>query len=168
MASSSSAVQRPPRRDIFEASLHGAQQRPFIPRLRADPPAYQPVPHNLLEFRALEGERNRELRLRQLFRSLPQHPRPDHDDADDEAVADSAAYAVHDDRALTQESAKRLEEMYQDELYSRFRKHKFGFLHRNVGWAEFSAVCGHQGGRCVSGYPLPYTRADSGRCAAGE
>lgn len=133
MASTSTTSQRPSRRDIFEASFTGAQDRPWLPRLRSDPPAYHPVPHNLSEFRTLEGEEARQRRLRRLWSSLLKKPKNNHDDSEDEAVA--RQYAVNDDDSLTAESAKRLQEMYHDELFNRCRGE--GFLHRNIGWKEF-------------------------------
>lgn len=132
MASTSAAGQGPSRREIFDASFTGAQDRPWIPRLRADPPAYHPVPHNLSEFRLQEGQ-ERERRLRRLWRSLPKNPKVDHDDAEDEAVAQQ--YSVEDDHSLSLESAKRLQEMYNDELFNRFRGH--GLFHRNISWEDF-------------------------------
>lgn len=128
-------VQRPSRRQIFEASLSGAQARPFIPRLRSDPPAYQPVPHNLVEFREHEGKDVRERRLRRLWLSLPKKQRLNHDESSDEEIAKE--YTVADEHSLTKEGAQRLQEMYQDELLLRFRRHTAGFLHRSIGWKEF-------------------------------
>ena len=132
MASASTTGQGPSRRDIFDASLAGAQDRPWIPRLRSDPPAYHPIPHSLSEFRSQEG-RERETRLRRLWRSLPKNPKVNHDELEDEAVA--RRYAVQDDHSLTPESARRLQEMYNDELFDRCRGK--GFLHRNIGWEDF-------------------------------
>lgn len=133
MVSSSTSGQGPSRREVYEASLNGVQDRPWLPRLRSDPPAYHPVPHNLSEFRVQEGKESRERRLRRLWTSLPKNPKISHDEAEDEAVA--SKYAVEDDHSLTEDDAKRLQEMYNDELYNRFRGE--GFLHRNVGWNEF-------------------------------
>ena len=128
-------AQRPSGRQVFEASLSGAQARPFIPRLRSDPPAYQPVPHNLLEFREHEGKDVRERRLRRLWISLPKNQKLNHDESGDQEIAEQ--YRVEDEHSLTKERAERLQEMYQDELLLRFRKHTAGFLHRNITWKEF-------------------------------
>ena len=135
MSASASGQQRISRREIFEASLSGKQTRPFVPRLRSDPPAYQPIPHNLAEFRVQEGRDVRERRLRRLWVSLPKHPKLQHYESDDGEVAKE--YPVANDHCLTKESAQRLEEMYQDELLLRFRRHTAGFLNRNIGWEEF-------------------------------
>lgn len=134
MASTFTGGQGPSRRAVFEASFTGAQDRPWIPRLRSDPPAYRPAPHNLCEFRELEGKEAREHRLRHLWSSLPKNPKINHDELEDEAVA--RQYAVEDDRSLTRENARRLQEMYNDEFFHCVRGE--GFLHRNVGWKEFT------------------------------
>ena len=84
MPSSDSILQCPTRREVFEASLAGAQTRPFIPRLRSDPPPYQPLPHSLVEFRVQEGRENREHRLKQLWYSLPKKQKLEHDESEDE------------------------------------------------------------------------------------
>lgn len=133
MASGSTTGQGPSKSEIFEASCNGAQYRPWLPRLRSDPPAYRPVPHNLSEFRTQEGKDSRERLLRELWASLPKDPKVKHNESEDEAVA--RKYAVEDDHSLTAEDARRLQEMYDDELYNRFRGE--GFLHRSVGWREF-------------------------------
>ena len=149
MASSNPDLHRPTRREVFEASLAGAQTRPFIPRLRSDPPAYQPVPHNLVEFRAQESKEHRERRLKRLWLSLPKRQKIDHDESEDEEVA--RAYPVESDHALTAESAQRLQEMYQDELLNRCRKHSAGFLQRRIGWLEFEKYAeAKEAGACLA------------------
>lgn len=67
--------------------------------------------------------------------SLPKHPKLQHDESADEEIAKE--HVVDDDHSLTKESAQRLQEMYQDELLLRFRRHTAGFLNRNIGWKEF-------------------------------
>ncbi|KAI0773450.1 mitochondrial carrier [Irpex lacteus] len=136
MASSSApGSPGPSKRDIFERSLSGAQTRPFIPRLRSDPPPYQPIPHNLLEFRAQEGKETREKRLKKLWQSLPKKQKRRHDAGEDDVVAKK--WEVEDDHSLTKESAKRLQDMYHDELLLRFRGHTAGLLNRDISWHEF-------------------------------
>ncbi|GBE79699.1 Calcium-binding mitochondrial carrier SAL1 [Sparassis crispa] len=120
-------------RDVYEASLSGAQDRPFLPRLRSDPPINPPICHSLREFRARETPEEKEKRLRKLWRRLPEWNRPR--GLDDEAVA--TAYPVQEGGSLTAESAKRLEEMYDDELLGRCGGHTAGFLHRNISWRDF-------------------------------
>ncbi|KIP10715.1 hypothetical protein PHLGIDRAFT_125406 [Phlebiopsis gigantea 11061_1 CR5-6] len=133
MAATSTRGKGPSRREIFEASFNGAQDRPWLPRLRADPPAYRPAPHDLCQFRGLEGKESRERRLRRLWNSLPKNPEIKHDEDEDEAIA--RKYAVEDDQSLTEDDAKRLQEMYNDELYNNCLGS--GFLHRKIGWKEF-------------------------------
>ncbi|KAI0702892.1 mitochondrial carrier [Cytidiella melzeri] len=140
MASSSTSTpttgpSQPSRRDIFEQSLSGAQTRPFIPRLRSDPTSYQPIPHNLVEFRVQESRAGREKRLRRLWLSLPKNRTLTHDAGDDADVA--RTWTVEDEHSLTKESATRLQEMYQDELLLRFRGHTAGLLNRDISWTEF-------------------------------
>ena len=57
------------------------------------------------------------------------------DEEEDELVA--KRWTVDDDHSLTKESAKRLQEMYQDELLLRFRGHTAGLLNRDISWHEF-------------------------------
>ncbi|KAI0081721.1 mitochondrial carrier [Panus rudis PR-1116 ss-1] len=125
---------RPTGRDLFEATLSGAHPRPFIPRLRSDPPAYHPPPHSLLEFREQEGADNREQRLRKLWTKLPKRLR--RHDQDDEEV--SREYPVHPSEGLTREGAKRLEKMYEDELLGYCGGHTSGFRNRHVSWEAFT------------------------------
>lgn len=127
------AQRQPTGKEIFDASFTGAQNRPFIPRLRSDPPAYHPLPHSLLEFRELEGANRREQRLQDLWRSLPK--RSHHNGNDDEEIG--RKYPVRSDGSLTAESAKQLEEMYEDELLGHCGGHTSGFLRRSIGWKEF-------------------------------
>ena len=124
---------RPTRREIFDATLSGVQRPPFIPRLKSDPPAYHPIPHSLVEFREQEGFVNREQRFHRLWMKLPK--RVPHHDIDDDEV--SRQYPVRNDHALTEESAKRLEAMYEDELLGSCGGHTSGFKRRVVSWEDF-------------------------------
>lgn len=124
---------QPSKRELFDATLSGAQDPPYIPRLRSDLPTYRPVPHSLQEFRDQEGHEARERRLRELWSRLPQ--RSGSLDADDERFAET--YAVKADGALTPETARKLQEMYDNELRSRCGAHTSGFLHRKTSWREF-------------------------------
>ncbi|EIW61998.1 mitochondrial carrier [Trametes versicolor FP-101664 SS1] len=125
---------RPSARQIYEEVLSGARPRPFIPRLRSDPPPFQPIPHSLREFRALEGDA-RQQRLRALWRRLPKRNEGNNGADDAEAVA--RAYPVKSDGDLTAESAKQLGEMYEDELLGRCGVPTRGPFARRVSWAEF-------------------------------
>lgn len=152
MAATSTRGKGPSRREIFEASFNGAQDRPWLPRLRADPPAYRPAPHDLCQFRGLEGKESRERRLRRLWNSLPKNPKIKHDEDEDEAIA--RKYAVEDDQSLTEDDAKRLQEMYNDELYNNCLGS--GFLHRKIGWKEFERYAdAKEAGAFPSCSPVP-------------
>ncbi|KAI0774233.1 mitochondrial carrier [Fomes fomentarius] len=121
---------RPSARQIYEETLSGARPPPLIPRLRSDPPTFTPIPHSLREFRAQEGEESRRKRLRALWSRLPRQD--EHHLADDEAVA--RAHPVKRDGDLTAESARELDEMYEDELLGRCTRGPFS---RRVSWPEF-------------------------------
>lgn len=150
VAEPAASPRRHMRREIFEASFSGAQPRPFIPRLRSDPPSYQPLPHNLFEFREQEGQECRTTRLKKLWATLPKNVRINHGEDEDEQVAKE--YTVDDGKQLlTREWAQRLEEMYQDELFTRCRTHTLGLLHRNIGWAEFEKYAeAKEAGACLA------------------
>ncbi|KAI1795191.1 mitochondrial carrier [Ganoderma leucocontextum] len=126
---------RPSAREIFEETLSGARPQPFIPRLRSDPPPYQPIPHSLREYRVQEGGEQRRKRLRALWNRLPKR---DSTAAavDDEAVA-HAYPPVRRDGDLTAESARQLDEMYEDELLGRCGVHGRGLFSTRVSWPEF-------------------------------
>ncbi|KZT20402.1 mitochondrial carrier [Neolentinus lepideus HHB14362 ss-1] len=122
----------PSNREIYEACLSGAQERPYIPRLRSDPPAYHPLSHSLLEFRQQEGAEERELWLRELWKRLPKRKLAN---VDEEAV--SKAIPVLDNTSLTPERAKKLQEMYEDELVGTCNSNGLGLTRLHIGWKEF-------------------------------
>lgn len=99
---------KPTGRQIFEATLSGAQDRPWIPRLRGDPPAYVPLPHTLAEFRKQEGRAYRKKRLRALWERLPTDPVVKEGKGEEDKPGPSG---------LTRERAQRLENIYEQELY---------------------------------------------------
>ena len=125
---------RPSARQIFEETLSGARPPPLIPRLRSDPVQFPAIPHSLREFRAQEGEAARKKRLRELWSHLPQR-NGGNSSVDDEAVA--RAYPIKQDGDLTAESARQLDEMYEDELLGRCGVHSRGPFSRRVSWPEF-------------------------------
>ena len=137
---------RPPARQIFEETLSGARPQPFIPRLRSDPPPFPAVPHSLREFRELEGDERRHKRLREFWSRLPK--RDGNHGVDEEAVA--RAYPVKRDGDLTAESARQLDEMYEDELLGRCGVHMRGPFSRRVSWPEFEKYAdAKEMGTCV-------------------
>lgn len=96
----------PSRRAVFDASFSGAQATPLIPPLRSDPPSWQPLPSTLIEARQLEGEQNREARLRALWSRLPTH--------DKNVEHDENLWS--NQTSLNDERARRLWAMYENEL----------------------------------------------------
>jgi solute carrier family 25 (mitochondrial phosphate transporter), member 23/24/25/41 len=129
---------RPSARDVFQGSLNGAQDRPWIPHLRSDPSFYRPLPNNLLEFRQQEGAEQRERHFRQLWKRLPPVKRrlldhTDHDGGDPVAVRAEADAAVHN--GLSRERATQLDRQYSDELLGCCH----GKLRGHIGWREFKA-----------------------------
>jgi solute carrier family 25 phosphate transporter 23/24/25/41 len=61
-------------REAFDGS-YTTQGRPYIPRLRSDPPSWHWLPRTLSEYREREGKQNREARLRVLWQRLPKERR---------------------------------------------------------------------------------------------
>ncbi|KAJ7908292.1 mitochondrial carrier [Mycena leptocephala] len=118
-------------REIFEASDSGAEDRPFIPKLRSDPLPLRP-PRTLLEFREQEGEANRKRRLKELWQQLPVL----HRDSTNKPLAavDNAS------SGLTPEAAQRLITMYEKELLRKCGGHSSSTSPMGgIPWKEFKA-----------------------------
>lgn len=103
----------PSSRDLYDDTLSGAQDRPFVPRLKSDSTPYHPLPHSLVEFREQEGRANRKARLRELWLRLPplEPHSPEHEDPNA-----SGSSIVKDYASLTPERAKKIRNMYEQEL----------------------------------------------------
>ena len=99
---------------LFEATLNGHVDRPFLPRLKNDPSPYD-IPPRLEDYRSAEGT-SRERRLRRLWGQLPPTGR---DQRDGTRVVMPIAFTHVDD--LTPERAAQLREMYDVELLRRCR-----------------------------------------------
>ncbi|KAF8607712.1 mitochondrial carrier [Ceratobasidium sp. AG-I] len=99
---------------LFEATLNGHVDRPFLPRLKNDPSPYD-IPPRLEDYRSAEGT-NRERRLRRLWGQLP--PTSDGQRNGARVVMPIALTHVDD---LTPERAAQLREMYDVELVRRCR-----------------------------------------------
>ncbi|CAE6405214.1 unnamed protein product [Rhizoctonia solani] len=99
---------------LFEATLNGSADRPFIPPLRYDPGPYD-IPPRLEDYRSAEGK-DREPRLRRLWEQLPPTT---HSKNDGTRTVMPVALAHVDD--LTPERATQLRKMYDDELLGRCR-----------------------------------------------
>ncbi|KAJ7129594.1 mitochondrial carrier domain-containing protein [Mycena epipterygia] len=115
-------------REIFEASDSGAQNRPFIPKLRSDPPPRRP-PRTLSEFREYEGRDNRKRRLKALWQQLPVLHHGSTNRPPDAAV---------DDAGLTPEAAQRLIAMYEKELLRKCGGHSSSTSPMGgIAWKDF-------------------------------
>ncbi|KAJ7700148.1 mitochondrial carrier domain-containing protein [Mycena rosella] len=101
-------------REIFEASDSGAEDRPFIPKLRSDTLPRRP-PRTLSEFREEEGRDNRKARLKALWKQLP---------------------VLHHDAA--KQAAQRLITMYDKELLRKCGGHSSSTSPMGrIPWKEF-------------------------------
>jgi solute carrier family 25 phosphate transporter 23/24/25/41 len=119
-------------RQVYDGSYSGAQERPWIPRLRSDISSYHPLPHSLVEFRELEGPKARETHLRQLWKRLPKSPllALDHEDHEHDASS------VDDGGHLTPARAKELKRDYESELMGRCHG-RLGSLRTHIAFKEF-------------------------------
>ncbi|KAI0269139.1 mitochondrial carrier [Gloeopeniophorella convolvens] len=120
MPESSSSVSN---RTIYEASYSGAQDRPYIPRLRSDAPSYRPLPQSLIEFREQEGREHRKTRLRALWKRLPT--------LDDGDAASDMMTSAEGATSLTLERARQMRRMYERELMGNCK------ADGHIGWKEF-------------------------------
>jgi len=135
-SSGASNLDSPPklsRREIFDNTLSGAVERPDLPHLSRDDYHGQVKPRSLQDYRSLEGEKEREQRLRAVWHKLPKS----------KAKTDAALYSKEDDliahrsleasvsskrTELTKENAQSLWEMYEAELRDQ---------HKVVAWNSF-------------------------------
>jgi solute carrier family 25 (mitochondrial phosphate transporter), member 23/24/25/41 len=116
---------------IYDDVLAGAQDRPWIPRLRSDPPPYHPLSLSLQEFRQREGHDSRKQRLKETWERLPS----------------TTIMQIRRDLGplkatkLTREEAQQLEGAYEDELLGRCNGKKIpgeaGLGKAQVSWKEF-------------------------------
>ncbi|TDL29557.1 mitochondrial carrier [Rickenella mellea] len=98
--------------EIYDATLAGAQDRPFIPRLKSDPSPFHPLPRSLEDYKRQEGAEAREERLRKLWEKLPAM----------QSMVEQKSNAPPqstDQASLTPERAKTLTSIYRDELVHR-------------------------------------------------
>lgn len=141
---------RPSGREIFEGALSGALDRPFIPRLRSDPPttSFLPLARSLEAFRHEEGLDNREKRLHAVWKRIP-HPRGSHHHTHSHARPDkldgvpSSWIPANEDASLTREKAERLTAMYHDELMKECALEEGNTL-EPVTWREFKAYADYK------------------------
>src|SRR5712671_4485403 len=113
------------KRAVYDGSLSGAQDRPYIPHLRSDPPSYRSLPRTLAEFRAQEGHEYRKARLHALWKQLLVALDWDDDasHADSNLNSGVTSYPVVgtsvSGTALTPASARQMRKMYERELMGR-------------------------------------------------
>lgn len=119
----------PTSRELYESCLSGAQDRPFIPRLRSDPPSFNPLPHSLLEFRKQEGKEERERRLHELWKRLP------NSSYHGSEVAPSRTLPARE--PLTAQRAEEMRKVYEDELLGKFGCHITNERPSHIRWPEF-------------------------------
>ncbi|KIM90874.1 hypothetical protein PILCRDRAFT_1116 [Piloderma croceum F 1598] len=120
---------RPSGRDIFDTTFAGAQDRPFVPRIRSDPSPYHPLPKSLVEFRDQEGREERKRRLRLLWKHLP---RPEN-----HVPNTGKAMSATDRASLTSEKAEALKLIYENELLGTCGGHVSSNATSPVDWKEF-------------------------------
>lgn len=120
---------QPTGREIYEACLSGVRDRPFIPRLRSDPLPYRPIPYNFLEFREQEGKENRERRLHDLWRRLP--------NTRFQGSETAATLGISPGESLTPEKAENMWGVYEDELLRRCGGHISSQRPTHIPWPEF-------------------------------
>jgi solute carrier family 25 phosphate transporter 23/24/25/41 len=138
----------PSKRDIYEATFSGAQEHPYIPRLRSDPPPYHALPRDLQDFRRQEGWSERKRRLRELWKRLP---RSSYHGLDPEASAKTVGLVEYAE--LTPERAEMLKNMYENELLGRCGGHTSGSPPELIGWKEFNEyVESKEEGWCCSNF----------------
>jgi len=113
-----------PNRLVYDGSISGDQDRPYIPHLRSDPPSYHPLPRSLVDFRAQEGREYRKARLRALWKQLLVA-------LDSDAVEDADSDSVGSSTTLTLESARQMRRTYDRELMGRCKSSG------HIGWKEF-------------------------------
>ncbi|KAF9247285.1 mitochondrial carrier [Melanogaster broomeanus] len=119
----------PTGREIYEASFSGAQDRPFIPRLRSDPPPYHPTPHSLDDFREQEGKETRERRLYDIWKHLPNSSFHGSDTA--------ATRGILHGETLIPEKAEHMRRIYEDELLGRCGRHIPNERPTHIQWPDF-------------------------------
>ncbi|KAG6331864.1 hypothetical protein ID866_7231 [Astraeus odoratus] len=122
----------PTNRETFEAIFAGAQDRPFIPKLRSDPPSRHPIPHSLLEFREQEGQENRERRLYDIWKRLPNSS---YRGSDGVATRPSPPR----DTLTSDEGTEAMRKIYEDELLGRCcgGGHTMEGRSTHIRWSEF-------------------------------
>jgi len=116
MASASQDERHPSRRDVFEGSVSGALDRPFIPRLRSDSRPNGRLASSLEAFRQEEGRDLRKRRLQALWKKIPHNGNAEGHDISQSPLS---SIAVKEHGPLDRDRAEKLARMYEDELMRR-------------------------------------------------
>ncbi|KAJ7904587.1 mitochondrial carrier [Mycena olivaceomarginata] len=115
-------------REIFDATDSGAEDPPFIPKLRSDTLPKR-VPRTLEEFRRDEGRENRKRRLKEVWRQL-----------DGAKKSLPAVGTANTDAGITPEAAQRLITMYENELLRKCGGHSSSTSPMGgIEWKEFKS-----------------------------
>lgn len=120
----SSSSGSPSGREIFEATIAGAQDHVLVPHLRSDPSpsqTYRRLAHSLDEFRQQEGEK-REARLKDVWQRLTEtrNGKGKEQAAPAGPVRPTTASCIGTkDTIFTREKAERLQDIYDNELVDR-------------------------------------------------
>ena len=117
-----------PKRAVYDGSISGTQDRPYIPHLRSDPPSYHPLSRSLAEFREQEGREYRKARLRALWKQLLAALDTDIEDMD---LHGGTTRSVGSSTNLTPETARQMRKMYERELMGRCKSAG------HIQWKEF-------------------------------
>ena len=134
MASVPRDERHPSRRDVFEGSISGAQDRPFIPRLRSDPTFNGRLESSLEEFRQAEGRELRKKRLLSLWKKLPHNG---NEEGHDISQSPLGSIPVKELDTLDRDRAEKLARMYEDELMRRCQGTGDAGPSQAVTWTEF-------------------------------
>ena len=149
---------RPSGREIFDGALSGALDRPFVPRLRSDPPStsFRLLARSLEDFRQEEGPENREKRLHAVWKRIP-HPRKAHHSPPHQHAGNGDLDAVPsswvppgENASLTREKAEKLTAMYHDELLKECALEEGNTL-EPVTWGEFKKYADYKEAGVLNG-----------------
>ena len=142
----SSSSGSPSKREIFNATMAGAQDHVLVPHLRSDPPpskSYQRLAHSLDEFRQQEGEQ-REPRLKDVWQKLMETRNgkgKEHNVSTGPVGPKTATDVSTKGTILTKEKAERLQDIYDNELADRCGNGR-GFVRTHgpkppIPWKDF-------------------------------
>ncbi|KIO17155.1 hypothetical protein M407DRAFT_33196 [Tulasnella calospora MUT 4182] len=113
-------------RELFDDAFSGQAEQPNIPIIRTDRQLPHDItPKSLKDYRALEGEESREVRLRSIWLKLPKHRPPDRSEPVGTSDGPPRSLRYED---MTKERAESLRGIYWEELMRRASLDWEGFL----------------------------------------